>query len=183
MTNNTIIIRIMLIAATLLLSSGCSIDIDRSETSGAEGQENNSDDLLPKQENRQPDKDYIDETYLELSIVDEGEAGLNVAEFAGYKVQVRLHEIRCLQKLSAYKNREAGWSPPNDECLVFARSVFQGDEDYLKFKAAPYGVYFLDLRIFDAENKLVANGSDNVVIVRDALNETRIVVIPKQVEG
>jgi hypothetical protein len=172
------IIQIMVIAVVVLVGNGCSIDIDRSETANAEDSNKQSEDLMPKQENRQPDKDYVDETSLELSIVEDEELGKEAGAYDGYKVQVRLHDIRCLQKTPGYKYRTSGWSPDNDNCLVFARSVFQGDDDFLKFNAAPYGVYFLSLKIYDAENNLIAQGSDNVVIVRDALNESQIAVIP-----
>lgn len=158
------------------LSWGCSIEIDRSETTEST-EKNKSENLLPASEDQPSDRPYIDETYLELSILNEKdqEAGQVANEYADYKIQLRLYDIRCAQTESGYKKKSAGWVP-SEKCLVFVKTIVTTGDGSLKVKDAPYGVYFLDLRIWTPENKLAAQGSDDVVIVRDALNESKIMV-------
>lgn len=158
------------------LSWGCSIDIDRSETSES-SEKSRSENLLPASEDPSSDKPYIDETYLELSILNDNElaAGQVANDYADYKIQLRLYDIRCSQSEPGYKKKIAGWVP-SEKCLDFVKTIVTSGDGSLKVKDAPYGVYFLDLRIWTPKDKLVAQGSDEVVIVRDALNESKIMV-------
>ena len=155
---------------------GCSIEIDRSETTSANDDKKNSENLLPETSS-QTEQEYTDQTYLELSIENDNELkmGQEAVDLVDYKMQVRLYDIRCLQGYSSYQSKSEGWTPQED-CLVFAKTIVSPTESSLRLKEAPYGVYFLDLRIFDPSNQIVANGSDEVVIVRDARNESKILV-------
>lgn len=169
-------IQFSVLVVWVALSWGCSIDIDRSETSDS-SEKNRSENLLSESEDPSSDKPYIDETYLELSILNDKElaAGQVADDYADYKIQLRLYDIRCSQSEPGYKKKAAGWVP-SEKCLVFVKTIVTSGDGSFKVKDAPYGVYFLDLRIWTPKDKLVAQGSDEVVIVRDALNESKIMV-------